>query len=471
MINHVEKTILKYNLLQKNDKVLVAVSGGADSLALLHCLYTLKSEYNWILVVAHLNHMLRGTEADRDAEYVKGFADKLGLKSVIEKANVLQILEQGSFSPQEGARIVRYDFLVKTAQVLSCNKIALGHHKDDQAETVLLNLLKGAGLDGLKGIAPKRDLFIRPLIEIKKDTLEQYCKEKELTFYDDVSNSKDVYLRNKIRNRLMPVIIEEFNQNIVDVLANTADILREENLYLESMAEKNEEQCRLFLNMDTKKGEWSTKLLATLPIAIQRRTIRQIYTLLRGSNYTLSFFHVEVVRNLVLKNVSGNIAELPGQLVVVYSYNKLKVMPKEEYYSQGNIDYSYELPIPGNVHIKEINATIEAKSLSPLEAAEKLKLKIDNEAIVAMDSDDMLIIRNRKPGDRMILTGMSGTKKLKDLFIDEKIEKMERNRVPVVLSKKTGKIIWVAGLRISEEFKNTLNKNSVLLKFSINATA
>jgi len=465
MLNHVEKTILKYNLLQKNDRILVAVSGGADSLALLHCLYALKSKYDLILIVAHLNHMFRGTEADRDAEYVKNIADKLGLQSVIEKANVPEILEQGNFSPQEGARVVRYDFLVKTAQTFSCNKIALGHHKDDQAETVLLNLLKGAGLDGLKGIAPKRDLFIRPLIEVKKDTLEQYCKENNLVFCNDESNYKDIYLRNKIRNRLMPIIIEEFNQNIIDTLANTAEILREENLYLEAMAEKSEKQCRLFLNPDGKKGEWSTQFFVELPIAIQRRIIRQIYALLKGSSHNLPFFHVEAVRNLILQNISGNIAELPGQLVVVYSYDKLKMMPKEEYYLQKNIEYSYEMPIPGTVHIKEINATIESAILTPSEAMEIMKLKNDNEAIVALDPDDMLIIRNREPGDKMMPVGMSGTKKLKDLFIDEKVEKMERNKMPIILSKKTGKIIWVAGLRISEEFKNTLNKNSTLLRF------
>ena len=465
MINYVEKTILKYNLLQKNDKVLVAVSGGADSLALLHCVYTLKNKYDLILVVAHLNHMFRGGEADRDAEYVRVFADRLGLKSVIERINVPEILAQGSFSPQEGARIARYDFLIKTAEALSCNKIALGHHKDDQAETVLLNLLKGAGLDGLKGIAPKRGLFIRPLIEIKKDALEQYCEENKLAFREDASNFKDVYLRNKVRNRLMPIIIKEFNQNIVDILANTADILREENSYLESMAEKSEKQCRIFLNPDTKKGEWVTQLFTDLPIAMQRRVIRQIYTLLKGSNYNLSFFHVETVRSLILHNASGSITELPGQLVVIYSYDKLKIMPKEAYYLQESIDYRYELPIPGTIHIKEINAAIEAKCLSPSEAIERLELKNDNEAVVAIDPDDMLIIRNRRPGDRIKPVGMSGTKKLKDLFIDEKVEKMERNRVPVIFSKKSGKIIWVAGLRISEEFKNTLDNNSVLLRF------
>ena len=464
MINHIEKTIVKYDLLQKNDKVLVAVSGGADSLALLHCLYALKSKYDLTLVVAHLNHMFRGAEADKDAEYVGGITDKLGLESVIEKANVPEILAQSGLSPQEGARMVRYDFLIKTAHRFSCNKIALGHHKDDQAETVLLNMLKGAGLDGLKGIAPKRDLFIRPLIETKKDILEQYCKENKLDSREDLSNFKDVYLRNKIRNRLMPVIIKDFNQNIVDILANTADVLREENSYLESMAEKSEKQCQVFLNSDAKKGEWLTQVFMDLPIAMQRRVIRQIYSLLRGRNYSLSFFHVEAVRNLIVQNASGSITELPGQLVAIYSYDKLKIMPKEEYYLQESIDYSYELSIPGTIHIKEINVTIESKLLSPTEAIKRMELKNNNEVVIAIDPDDVLIIRNRKPGDRIIPIGMSGTKKLKDLFIDEKIEKAERDKIPVIHSKKSGKIIWVAGLRISEEFKNTLDKNSILLR-------
>ena len=466
MITMVEKTVARYNLLEQRDKILVAVSGGADSLALLHCLNVLKNKYELTLVVAHLNHMFRGVEADNDAEYVRQVADNLGLKSVIEKINVPEVLAENNYSPQEGARVIRYEFFRNTARNLSCNKIALGHHKDDQTETILLNLLKGAGLDGLKGILPKRDLFIRPLIEIKKEVLEKYCEENRLSVRIDISNSKIVYLRNKIRNSLMPLLIKDFNPRLVEVLANTADILREENAYLEEKAENYEVKCRVSLNMEEQKGEWLTQPFLELPIAIQRRIVRQIFSMLSRSNFNLSFHHVESIRTLIAYNSSGSSTELPGQLIAIYSYTRLKIMRKEVYYSQESIDYFYEMSIPGSLVVHEINTIIESKLLSPSETMERLELKDKNEAIVNIDSSDKLIIRNRRIGDKIKPIGMSGTKKLKDLFIDEKVEKLERDRIPIILSKQTGKIIWVAGLRISEEFKNTLDKNSILLRIS-----
>ncbi|KUO50750.1 MAG: hypothetical protein APF76_15755 [Desulfitibacter sp. BRH_c19] len=466
MITIVEKTIARYDLLQQNDKILVAVSGGADSLALLHCLNLLKNKYELTLIVAHLNHMFRGMEADRDAEYVKQVADKLGLQSIIEKINVPEVLAENNYSPQEGARVVRYGFLRKTAKDLSCNKIALGHHKDDQAETILLNLLKGAGLDGLKGIAPKRDLYIRPLLEVKKEVLERYCEENKLSVRIDLSNFKEVYLRNKIRNSLMPLLIKDFNPRLVDVLATTADILREENAYLEENAENLEIDCRISINKEKQKGEWLTQPFLELPIAIQRRIIRQIFFMVSGNNYNLSFYHVESVRNLISYSSSGSTTELPGQLKAIFSYDRLKIMRKEEYYSEESIDYYHEMSIPGTLLVQETNTIIESKFLSPSETMERLELKDRNEALVSINPGDTLIIRNRRTGDRMRPVGMTGTKKLKDLFIDEKIDKLERNRLPIILSKQTGKIIWVAGLRISEEFKNTLDKNSILLRIS-----
>lgn len=465
MLNKVEKTIQKFNLIEPHDRVLVAVSGGADSLALLHCLYRLRDKYALTLIVAHLNHSFRGKDADSDAEYVRQLSQKLGLDHVIKKINVPELLAKKSVSPQEGAREIRYAFLKNTAQQYNCNKVALGHHLDDQAETVLLNLIKGAGLDGLKGIVPKRGIYIRPMIEIKKTELEKYCDEHHLSICIDASNYQDIYLRNKIRNKLLPWLVEEFNPNIVEGLANTAEIVRAENDYLEQLAQMKERDCRVKLDTEKNKGEWSTEGFDKMHISLQRRLIRLITSLVTGESQKLPYNHVEKVRSLILNKISGNVLELPGKIVAIYQYERLKILKKEEYYySKEPVEFCYELNIPGSVRINEINTVVESRIISPWENMEYFELNHRKEAIISIDPDDSLIIRNRRPGDKINPIGMKGSKKVKDLLIDEKVSKEERDRIPIIVSKKTNKIIWVAGFRLSKDFKNVLGENSVLLR-------
>ncbi|MEW6624146.1 MAG: tRNA lysidine(34) synthetase TilS [Bacillota bacterium] len=464
LLKKVEKTIEKYKLLQKNDKVVVAVSGGVDSLALLHCLYRLKETYSLTLVVAHLNHMFRGEEADEDAETVKKLAIDLGLGAVIGKVDVPQIIRATLLSPQDAARKARYEFLQQAANSIKANKIALGHHQDDQAETVLLHLCKGAGLDGLKGIMPKRDIYIRPLLAIQKWELEKYCRDHKLPVRVDKSNYKDVYLRNKIRNRLIPWLKQEVNANIIEVLAGTAEILRDENQYLEEEIGHLEQKIRVSLSFKQQKGVWDTRFFCELPKALQRRLIRRVYLLVSGHRYNLTFMHIEAVRHTILNKISGSKVELPGKLLAVYAYDRLELMPKELFYSKRNADYSYELPIPGRIAVKEAGSIIESKLMEPGQKINNLEVDGKEEVLVKLEAGDALIVRNRKSGDRFQPVGMLGTKKLKDFFIDEKVDRKQRDIIPVVVSKNSGKIVWIAGMRSSEEFKFRPGMEAVLLR-------
>ena len=464
MLNKIERTIKKYNLLREKDKILIAVSGGADSLALLHCLYCLREKYSLELMVAHLNHMFRGEEAEKDAEYVKKISNGLGLEAIIGKIDVPKIIKTNKLSPQDAARSVRYDFLQKTMLKYGFNKIALGHHMDDQAETVLLHLLKGAGLDGLQAMVPQRDFYIRPLLEIKKSELEKYCEENELIVCQDISNLKDIYLRNKIRNKLFPWLASEINPNIVETLANTADILREENKFLDEYSQQLEGSLRISIDEVNKIGLWNASNFAGLPVVLQRRFIRRAYKLTHGSTNDLSFSHVEAVRSLILNNISGTHVMFPGETIAAYAYHELVIMQKSDYAKVPAKNFYYETTIPGRVEIPEIGAVIEVQLLGEeqiynTDADEKCT------ALVNVNPKDTLIVRNRKSGDIFKPSGMGGSKKLKDYFIDEKIKKEQREQIPIILSKNTGKIVWIAGMRVSDEFKYR-EIGKVLLKYS-----
>ncbi len=462
MLDQIKSSISKYHLLEKGNRVLVAVSGGVDSVALLHLLYRLKSEYSLTLIVAHLNHMIRGLDANRDEGYVKNLSRALGLTCVVKRINVPEILKGKSMSPEDGARQIRYKFLKETALKHSADKVALGHHLDDQAETVLLHFLQGAGLDGLKGMSPQRGIYIRPLLEVKKLELEQYCKDSNLSFCVDATNYEDSYLRNKIRNRLIPLLVHEFNPNAVETLANTAKILNEENLFLDELVSRVETDSRILLDHTKKTGTWSTKGFKHQSVAIQRRFVRKAFKLAVGSVKNLSFKHVESIRTLIYANVSGNRIALPGRMLALYSYQKLDIMPlaASRQAVSGCPNYSYRLIVPGEVELKEINCIIKCSLLTS-----KCGLDLGkNETIVYLEPEDFLIVRNRRPGDRMRPLGMLGSKKLKALFIDEKIPRDKRQQIPVVLSKKTGKIIWVAGVKAAEGFEWQAGRLGVLLK-------
>jgi len=233
-LDRVMDCIYKYKMIAECDAVLIGISGGIDSITLLYSLYFLSDKLKCSLIVAHANHGLRGEQSDREAEFVRKIADELKLPFVIEKIDVLGYMGEKGLSKQAAARELRYDFFERAAKNTSANKIALGHNADDQAETVLMRLLRGSGASGIAGMRAVRDKIIRPLIEIKRDEITEFVKEKRLRYVEDPSNLEPYYLRNKIRLNLIPLLKEEYNPNIVDTLRETAEIIRDEDEFLES---------------------------------------------------------------------------------------------------------------------------------------------------------------------------------------------------------------------------------------------
>lgn len=249
MKNKVLNTIKKYNLIQENDKIVIGVSGGPDSMCLLHILNGLKEKLNFEIVVAHINHMIR-KEAEEETQYVKNFCDKLGIKCYIKRIDVIDKSNKEKIGTEEAGRKARYDFFEEVLNIVNANKIATAHNENDNAETVLMNIFRGAGTSGLKGIEPIRDnKYIRPIIECERSEIEEYCRFNKLQPKIDKTNLENVYTRNKIRNVLIPEIKKEFNPNIIESLNKLSILARQENNFIQEYA-KNIMENELIVEKD-----------------------------------------------------------------------------------------------------------------------------------------------------------------------------------------------------------------------------
>lgn len=247
--DEVLKTIKTYNLINKGDKVVVGVSGGPDSICLLHVLYTLKQELGIEIFVAHINHMIREA-ADSETQYVQNFCKKLDIKCFVKKENVTYLAKQQKKGTEEIGRQIRYEFFNEILTETDSNKIATAHNSNDRAETVILNILRGSGISGLKGIEVMREQkYIRPLIDINRTDIEKYCKENGLNPRYDESNDENIYSRNKVRNIIIPYIKKEFNPNIIKTINRLSAVATEENEYIQKIVKK--EYCQ----MATKENE------------------------------------------------------------------------------------------------------------------------------------------------------------------------------------------------------------------------
>ncbi len=520
----VKKTIKKFGMLSPGDRVVVGASGGPDSVALLHILKELAPQLKVSLSIAHLNHRFRGKESDRDAEYVQELAKGLGLPIIVESRDVPAFIKEAGLSPEDGARRARYDFFIRVAKQIKANKVALGHNADDQAETVLMRLLRGSGREGLGGIPPVRDLevqspkskvqsqkiqIIRPLIETTREEIEKYLKENRIKARRDASNIEPVYLRNRIRLKLLP-LLTKYNPNIKSILVRTAQVLSEEDRYLEEIVNKH-------LKRIIKKGREGVTLdiikLSSLSLPIQRRILRESLGLIKGNKLDIQLSHIDDIIDLLGARGRASL-DLPGNILITKEYRKLSLGFKKE---KKVLSFKYSLKVPGITKIPEIGLSFRAKVLQErprtLKESSKKKVYFDYEGALSLapstkkaritrfssDSERLsyyddalrlprllkmrrnnkvlpdksgrhlyygrikvpLLLRNREEGDRFQPLGMRGSKKLKDFYIDEKIPLKERERAPLLLSGK--EIIWVVGHRISDKAKVTNKTKKILM--------
>ena len=284
------KTIEKYNLIQNGDKIVIGVSGGPDSICLLHILNSLKEKYNLQLFVAHINHQIR-ENAKIDEQYVSQFCKKIDVPLFVLHTDVLNIAKQEKISTEEAGRNERYKFFDEILKKTKSNKIAIAHNSNDKAETVIMNILRGSGISGLKGIEPKRDnKYIRPLIETTREEIEKYCKDNNLETRHDESNDENLYNRNKIRNIVIPYIKKEFNNNIINTINRLSIVATEESEYINKIVEK--EYNNICIKQDKNEIELNLKKFNSLDVIIKRRLI--LYSAYKLNHHTKGIEKVNI---------------------------------------------------------------------------------------------------------------------------------------------------------------------------------
>lgn len=462
MLGKIRKTIRKYEMLNPGDHVVAAVSGGPDSVALLQVLIRLAPEYDLTLTAAHLNHGLRGSESDAEEQLVRRLSEEKGIPCAVKRVDLSAIRkgERRKRSLEDIGREERYQFFTELAAEAGATRIALGHHRGDQAETVLMNLIRGSGLEGLKGILPVRDgCIIRPLIEVGREEILDFLRTERLPFLEDSSNSQDLFLRNRIRHELIPMLQDRYNPQIIHSLNRLAGIARREDDCLQSAVSRILEKRRIASSAEGEKMEIDISEIQDLHEALQYRLIKVLLESRISPHFRISFKHIQSVMDLCREGKTDGLLILPGNVVVRREYGKLtfsssdssithtRSSSEEEKRGKG---FFYPVQVPGIVRIAELGRVIKTEFVEKREDLFSGESK--NSACFDFDKvEGPLVIRNRREGDRFQPLGMAGTKKLKAYFIDEKIPRRQRDHIPLVADRHS--VIWIAGLRLSERVR------------------
>jgi tRNA(Ile)-lysidine synthase len=445
MIKQLQNTIHKRRLFSHGRHILVAVSGGADSVALLCALHEQTRKWGIRLTVAHLNHKIRGKAADRDSIFVRQLARKLRIPVVTGEADVPQLARKEGWSLEMAARQARYDFLVRTAKAVRASAIATAHTADDQAETVLLKLVRGAGAKGLAGIPYETVVrgipVIRPMLDLTRKEIVAYLQEKGQEWREDETNRDESFLRNKVRRKILPLLEAELNPKVRSALRRTADILREEDRWLDGLAASLLAKCR------TKTGGLDIALLKKRNLAERRRILRLWLVKAGVPAEWVDFDGMDRIEHLLEKTSARETINMAGPWTVTRQHGDLQIGKGSSITVRS---FRENVRVPGKTVIKQagLNCTV---SVGPgLIKDKRARLGV----FPARASLNWPALRNRrltvrswKPGDRMKPLGMKGSKKLQDIFVDEKVPFEQRQRLPLLEC--AGEIVWLPGYRVA----------------------
>ena len=445
----VSATISRYSMLGPNERVLVGLSGGPDSTCLLVVLSEISEGMGLELHAAYVDHGLRPQETPQEIEFCKGLTKKLGVRFHLRSVDVKAFATDSGLSTQEAARELRYEALKDVAREAGCTRIALGHNQEDQAETLLMRLIRGAGPKGLSGIPPVRDHIIRPLIETNRDEIVGFLDSRGIGSVTDSSNLKDDYLRNRLRSTLMP-LIKEFNPNAAATMARTADILREEDAYLE--ADVSSALGRLV----ARKSETTVELLLAPMEGMERVFLRRAIRRALDEAHSLrgiAFEHIEDIAGLITDSAPGDSLDLPKNIRAVRRYTTVLITTERPVRLE-----SRSLSDGGEVVMLEAGLIMRASSSTSRvpDGGDAFTIIVDAEKLTMP-----LGVRPRRDGDFFYPAGFGKRKKLQDFFVDEKVPRDERDAVPVVTSGED--VVWVAGMRADERFVPTDSTRKTLL--------
>lgn len=446
-------TINKYELIKKGDKIVVGLSGGPDSVCLLHILNRMKEEWNLEIYAAHLNHQIRGIEAQKDAFYISKLCEDLGITFFIKSIDVPKYCEDNGLSIEEGARKLRYEMFYEIKHNIKANKIAIGHNLNDQAETILMRMMRGTGLQGLKGIDYIRDgVIIRPILDIERHDIEEYCKQNNLNPRIDQTNLESIYTRNKIRLELIPYMKDNFNSNIIESIVRMGNSLRSDNDYIENESLKKFKELS---NITKDSVELNLNEYINLHNSIKVRVLRNSIKEILGDTNFIDQRHIDDIIELEEDSKIDKVINLPRGVFVYRKKNSLVFTTKEIVIE--DIEFCYNIPSNGFIKVREIGTVIETQVIS----IDKYKTSKSDKSCKWFDFNKIkggIVVRNRKAGDKIKLSG--GSKKVKDLFIDMKIPKEDRSKIPVIADEQG--ILSVGNIRNSENYKVDTDTKEVL---------
>jgi len=448
----VRETIERYGMLTRGDRVLVAVSGGADSVALLHVFRRLADEFDLTISVAHLDHGWRGEESTEDARFVQGVADEAGLEAILEHVDDAVFEAHGGLGREGAARIVRRSFLMETARSIKATRIALGHTATDRAETVLFNLTRGAGRAGIAGIPPVNGPFIRPLIGLTRDEVRDFAASEGLSWREDPTNEDVAFARNRIRHRVMPELVE-LNPRAVETICRAADHAADaahierhlaQTLWPDVIVLEEPNDIRL-----------NRSALADLPREVLAVVLREAFFRARGDLDGIGRDHAEAVADLVHGGREHADAHLP----------RLYARAEGETITLSTAPFpsspAWEFPLDlGDADLPQLGLTLALEIVD----RDACKIDADDRAVEAADADCIrlpLSLRNRRVGDRFTPLGMEFPIKLKDFLINERIPYSERDDVPLLCDRE--RILWVVGRRLSNDVRITEATRRVLV--------
>ncbi|MGC1336727.1 MAG: tRNA lysidine(34) synthetase TilS [Candidatus Binataceae bacterium] len=421
--------------VSRDSLILVALSGGADSVAMLHALLDLRGLFGYRLAAAHLNHRIRGAEADRDEAFVRELCSRLAIDLVVERA---EGLDAAMPNLEEAARDARHDFLRRTAERLGAKHVALGHHRDDQAETVLLRMLRGAGIAGLGAMdeaGPNR--IVRPMLSLSRQDIRAYLHAIGALFVEDSSNESATLMRNRIRHELIPTL-ESYAPGVGARLAELSGEMRTLDAYV------TREAARALGAMRTSGGELDLSSFAALDAALRAPVLRRFIAERIGSLRRIGRTHLDAMAALIMEGPPNGEISLPGRWRAVREYSRLRLTQKAARIAR---EFSVPLALEGTTVVAESGYSFDAAIVGAAEA-KSAKHMFSDKATALFDLREIattgLSVRNFMLGDRVRPAGMNGTRKVKDVLIDSKVARERRARVPIVVA--ADEIVWIPGV-------------------------
>lgn len=456
MLSKIAAYMETWNMIEKGDRIIAGVSGGADSVCLLFVLLELQKKYPFELTAVHVNHGLRGEAADADEAYVTALCRQQNVPCIVYREDVKQLAKERKQSTEEAGRMLRRELFEKTLQMQGGGKVALAHHKNDNAETLILNLARGSGLKGLGGMRPVAGHFIRPLLCVERSEIESYLEERGIAYCTDETNHEDDYARNRIRHHMIPYMEQEINRKTVSHMERTMEQLREVQDYLESETEKYLPAC----------VEWTAegytvweKAFASLPKVIRPLVLKRLLTELSGKAKDIESVHMEMLQELFEKQV-GRRVDLPYGLVAKRVYDGITIGRQTD----ENSKMKEEIPLkPEEGHFQLVsfgNYRISCRILKIEEWEEKVTQKSNTKAFDYDIISDIITVRTRRAGDYITLHPDGGTQKLKSYFINEKIK--EELRDSILLVAEGSHLLWIVGYRTNPAYAVGRNTKRVL---------